>query len=170
MTTEMISIAAHHQHATAERHARIGGTTMMKQQHSSTQPNQIPQNVAYRRRLRRVIIEASARFLEQNPQWDEYFFDVNFLLNRGLPIVERHLAGTTSNGAIDLALAWAEEWPTMNASQRKACLQAQTVIASELLHLITEAMVQPVPAIQEERRENGETWRGVGIPLAYVRS
>jgi hypothetical protein len=128
------------------------------------------QIVDYRRRLRRVIIGTAARFLESNPQWSEYFFDLRFLLNRGLPIVEAHLAGTISNGAIDLALAWAEEWPSMNASQRKVCLQAQTVIAAKLLTLVTEQMLLPRPPFQKLDQEREESWRGMGIPFAYVKS
>ena len=128
------------------------------------------QIVDYRHRLRGVLINASARFLEVNPQWGEYFFDLHFLLNRGLPIVEAHITGATANGAIDLALAWAEEWPSMNVSQRKACLQAQTVIAARLLTLVTEGMLLPRPLIHEVAQEREESWRGVGIPFAYVKS
>src|SRR5688572_25742493 len=96
--------------------------------------------VEYRRRLRRVLINAARRFVKASPQWGEYFFDLDFLVNRGLPIVEDHLAGTNSIAAIDLALLWAEEWPELSASQRKVCLQAQTIIAAELLRLVTEQM------------------------------
>ena len=124
----------------------------------------------YRRRLRRVLIDVAARFVEVNPQWAEYFFDLQFLLTRGLPIIERHLAGDTSNGAIELALAWAEEWPFMNASQRKACLQAQTVMAAELLRLVTEAMFLPHPEEQDSVQARDKSWRGMGIPLAYVQA
>jgi hypothetical protein len=143
---------------------------MLKRKSKSNQLYQKAQRIGYRQRLRRVLINAAARFLELNPQWGEYFFDLRFLLNRGLPIVEEHLAGVTSNGAIDLALAWAEEWPSMNASQRKACLQAQTVMAAEVLGLVAEEMLQPHPPLQELVQERDGSWRGMGIPLAYVKS
>ncbi|MEX1021299.1 MAG: hypothetical protein WDZ49_16680 [Litorilinea sp.] len=124
----------------------------------------------YRHSLRWVLIDAAARFLDLNPQWAEYFFNLDFLLNRGLPIVERHIAGIASNSAIDLALAWAEEWPAMNASQRKVCLQAQTVIAAELLTLVAEEMLRLHPSLQNLTQARDERLRGMGIPLAYVKS
>lgn len=135
-----------------------------------SQLNRDEQIIDYRRRLRRVIINAAARFLESNPQWGEYFFDLHFLLNRGLPIVETHLVGATANGAIDLALAWSEEWPSMNAGQRKACLQALTVIASELLRLVTAEILLPPPALQGLAQEREESWHGMGVPFAFVKS
>ena len=142
---------------------------MLKQKRGVYQPDPRGHVTSYRRRLRWQIIWAVARFHTMNPQWSEYFFDVNFLLNRGLPVVERHVAGV-SNCAIELALAWAEEWPAMNANQRKACLQAQTVIAAELLQLVTEAMLGQRPAAQNAVQVEVASWRGVGVPLTYLQS
>jgi len=121
------------------------------------------------RRLRWAIKQAVASFQEANPQWGDYFFDTHFLLNRGLPIIEKHLAGASSTGAIDLALAWAEEWPSMTMEQRKACLQLQTVMAAELLQLVTESLLAR-PSLAGSAKERNESWRGVGVPLAYIQA
>jgi hypothetical protein len=142
----------------------------LKDTSGTTQRRKPSQILKYRRRLRHVIIDSADRFLKTNPQWGEYFFDVRFLLNRGLPIIERHITGAISNGGIDLALAWAENWPSMNVSQRKACLQAQTVIAAELLRLVTETMLLPRPVHHDAQQAQAGDWRGVGVPFAYVQS
>jgi hypothetical protein len=143
---------------------------MLQRKSGLKQLYQKMQAAGYHRRLRWGIKQAAARFHKLNPQWSDYFFDIRFLLNRGLPIVEEYIAAATSTGAIDLALAWAEEWPSMNASQRKACLQAQTVIAAEFLRLVAEAMVLPHAALQDAFQEGDGSWRGVGTPLAYLQA
>jgi hypothetical protein len=73
---------------------------MLKRKSRSNQLYQRSPIAGYRRRLRQVLIHAAARFLEANPQWWEFFFDLRFLLNRGLPIIEGHLAGVPANSAI----------------------------------------------------------------------
>ena len=142
---------------------------MFQRKNRSRQRHQRVQQAHYRRRLRWSVVRAVARFHQLNPQWRDYFFELRFLLNRGLAIVEKHVAGDTTTTAIDLALAWSEEWPTMNASQRKACVQAATVMAAELLRLVVEAMARP-HALHDATPENAASWRGVGVPVAYVQA
>lgn len=150
---------------------------MLQQNSETNQSYQSTQIVDYHRNLQRAVVDAAARFLGLNPQWAEYFFNLDFLLNRGLLIVERHIAGVDSNSAIDLALAWAQEWPSMNMSQRKVCLQAQTVIAAELLRLVTqEVLVSRAPYLVSRapyevlNQERDKHWRGMSVPFAYVKS
>jgi hypothetical protein len=95
----------------------------------------------YQRRLRRAIIDTTVQFGQLYPEWQEFLFDRHFLLNRGLPVIERHIAGTASRSAMDLALAWAEQWPQMNAGRRKTHLQTLTPIAAEFLRLLEKRLM-----------------------------
>jgi hypothetical protein len=58
----------------------------------------------------------------------------------------------------------------MTANQRKACLQAQTVIAAELLQLVTEGMLLPRRPFLGLVQERAGSSRELGVPLAYVKS
>jgi hypothetical protein len=49
-------------------------------------------------------------------------------------------------------------------------LQAQTIIAAELFTLVTEEMMLPRPPFQELVQEREESWSGMSIPFAYVKS
>ena len=116
-----------------------------------------------------AVVHAATQFRRDNPEWEEYFFDTGFLLHRGMPIIERHVAHATSRDAIDLALTWAEEWPPMDTDRRKARLQAATLLAAAFLPLVTKSRMLPHPAmIRRTELERGAQWDGIGIPLAYV--
>lgn len=92
------------------------------------------------RRLRRATRRAAAQLRSSHPAWIESLFDSHFLLNQGMPILERHLECPASTDAFDLVLAWAEQWPYMTAAQRKSNLQTLTPVAAKFLHLLEKEM------------------------------
>lgn len=93
-----------------------------------------------RRRLRRATRRAVTQLRSSQPAWVESLFDSHFLLNQGMPILERHMACPASTDAFDLVLAWAEQWPSMTAAQRKSNLQQLTPVAAMFLRLLEKEM------------------------------
>jgi hypothetical protein len=128
------------------------------------------QIVQDRRRVRKAVGDAAAQFCKLYPEWVEYFFDERFLLQKGMPIIERHIAHATARDAMDLALSWAEEWPPMDTNRRKARLQAVTLMAAALLQLVGKALMLPHPAVLRQVEPPRAQWQGIGIPLAYVQA
>lgn len=119
------------------------------------------------RRVHRAIARTAKHFAELYPEWAALLFDRHFLLHRGRPIIERHLAAPTATDAFDLALAWAEQWPALRSALRKRHLQGLTPVAAEFLRLLVLDLINP-HADMAARQPNDR--RRTGIPLTYVQS
>lgn len=123
---------------------------------------------AYRQRqLRRSIIRTATRLGQLYPAWEARLFDRHFLLHRGLPILERHVAAPAATDAFDLALAWVEQFPAMPTETRKRHLQALTPVAAEFLRRLRLTVIQShsITAGANDSRQHR-----IGTPLAYGQS
>lgn len=125
----------------------------------------------HRLRLRRAIVQAVAQFRKLYPAWDEFLFDVRFLLSQGMPVIDRYVASAASNSAIELALAWLEAWPSVDIGRRKAQLMALTPIAAKLLRMLKMNLMQShLTDAWNGSQANDAVWQRIGVPLAYVQA
>lgn len=135
---------------------------MMKKQASAVnQACGTTQIISYHQRLRWVTMHIVREYQQRQTEPVADFFTLRFLLNRGMTIIARHVAHATFSDAIDLALAWSEQWPTLSTQQRKAQVLTLTPIAAKLLTRISRAMMRPYPlAMQGWHHAFSEQWGG----------